>query len=267
MKSLNFFLALAVMVTLTGCQKAAETMTTPTETKTVAVQTNMPADENMEVFSASYADYQADEAQGQKHILFFHADWCPTCVKWEGNITENMGALGEDVVIYKTDYDTSDDLKLQYEITKQSMAVFVKADGSVAKKEADPSIESINNFFADDRMEMGTIQEDEMEVSETFSAIYTDFEAGAGEGQKHVLFFHAPWCPTCVKWEGKVTAGMDDLNENVVIYKTDYDTSDDLKTQYEITKQSTAVFINADGSVAKKEMDPSIESLNTFFSN
>lgn len=258
---------LGLAVTLSACNQNVDkhdAMSATTKIKTVSVETSMPADDNMEAFSASYSDYQADEATGQKHILFFHADWCPTCVKWEKNLKENMATLGDDVVIYKTDYDTSDDLKAQYEITKQSTAVFVNADGTVSKEELDPSIESLNAFFEDD---MGMMKEIETEVTETFSATYSDFEAGAGTGEKHVLFFHAPWCPTCVKWEGKVKENMADLNENVVIYKTDYDTSDDLKAQHEITKQSTVVFINADGSVAKKEMDPSLESINAFFAN
>ena len=104
-------------------------------------------------------------------------------------------------------------------------------------------------------------------VSETFSATYTDSEAGSGVDEKHILFFHAPWCATCVKWEGKIKENLSDLSPNVVIYKTDYDTADDLKTQYEITKQSSVVFVNADGSVAKKEMDPSLETINAFFAN
>jgi len=149
--SLSFMLGLAL--TLTACSQSSDnstitTTTTMTPPKVVAVETSMPADENMEVFSASYTDYQADEAMGQKHILFFHAPWCPTCVKWEAKVKESMGDLGEDVVIYKTDYDTSEALKKEYGITQQSTAAFVNADGTLAKIEADPSIESMNTFFA-----------------------------------------------------------------------------------------------------------------------
>ena len=157
MKFLNLILALTLMVTLTACQKTTDTMTQADHPpssmmeavpKMWSVETSQPADENMEAFSASYTAYQADEALGQKHILFFHAPWCPTCAKWEAMLEENMGELRDNVVIYKTDYDTSDDLKAQYEITQQSTAVFVNADGSAAKQEADPSIESMNAFFA-----------------------------------------------------------------------------------------------------------------------
>jgi thiol-disulfide isomerase/thioredoxin len=148
-------LMLGVSLTLIACSDttsdpmaSSEMPMTHEAPKTVTLETSMPADENMEVFSASYTSYQADEAEGQKHILFFHAPWCPSCAKWEANLEENMGDLGDNVVIYKTDYDTSNDLKTDYGITQQSTAAFINADGSLAKKEADPSIESMNAFFA-----------------------------------------------------------------------------------------------------------------------
>lgn len=98
--------------------------------------------------AATYVKYDADKGMGQKHILFFYADWCPTCVKWEGTLTESLGSLPSNTLIMKVDYDTADDLKTQYKITKQSTAVFINADGSVAKTEADPSMESVTAFFS-----------------------------------------------------------------------------------------------------------------------
>lgn len=112
-----------------------------------------------------------------------------------------------------------------------------------------------------------TIQTIEAESAETFGAIYTDYQAGEEIAEKHIIFFFADWCPTCVKWEGEVKNRMEDLATNAIILKANYDTETELKTQYEITQQSTAVFINADGSVAKKEADPSVESINAFFAN
>jgi thiol-disulfide isomerase/thioredoxin len=155
MKFLTLAFGFALLLTLTACQSsvntnqpsAANDVSSAQPSRTVAVN-QAPEDEVLQTFSATYTNYQADVAEGQKHILFFHADWCPTCVKWEGTVTENMDDLDDNVVIYKTDYDTSNDLKVEYEITKQSTAVFVNADGSVAKKEMDPSIESMNAFFA-----------------------------------------------------------------------------------------------------------------------
>jgi len=102
-------------------------------------------------------------------------------------------------------------------------------------------------------------------VTALSAASYTAYEADAGAGKKHVLFFHADWCGTCVKWDAKVTEALSTLPEGTMILKADYDTQSDLAAQYGVRKQSTAVFFNADGSVAKTEADPSIESLTAFF--
>jgi len=154
MKFLTVSFALIFLITLTACQTTTEDNTVADKnvskaqtSRTVSIDTSMK-EEKMQAFAATYTAYEADKAQGQKHILFFHAPWCPSCAKWEAMLEEKMGALADNVVIYKTDYDTSDDLKADYQITQQSTAVFVNADGSVAKREADPSIESMNEFFA-----------------------------------------------------------------------------------------------------------------------
>ena len=115
---------------------------------------------------------------------------------------------------------------------------------------------------ADKMMEVKDMAEETMMAK---SATYMDYEPAAGEGKKHVLFFHAEWCGTCVKWEKNLNENMETVTQDALILKADYDTMGDLAKQYEVTKQSTAVFINADGSVAKTEMDPSLESVNAFF--
>ncbi len=109
------------------------------------------------------------------------------------------------------------------------------------------------------------IKEEAEEAVTALSATYTDYEANKGTGKKHILFFHASWCGTCVAWEKKINEMMAELPENTLILKADYDSNTDLRTQYEINKQSTAAFINADGSVAKTEMDPSLDSVKAFF--
>lgn len=55
---------------------------------------------------------------GSRILLFFHADWCPTCRNFEKQISETT--LPKDIVIYKVDYDTADELKKKYSILSQS---------------------------------------------------------------------------------------------------------------------------------------------------
>lgn len=105
------------------------------------------AAENLTAYSATYTAYNANAAADQKQILFFHADWCPTCVKWDTKINQALSSLPDSAVILKVDYDNNADLAAQYGVTKQSSAVFLNADGSVAKVESDPSVESVTTFF------------------------------------------------------------------------------------------------------------------------
>lgn len=65
-----------------------------------------------------------------------------------------------------------------------------------------------------------------------------------------ILFFHAPWCPTCKAADTnfmKETAPV-----NTVIFKTDYDSNTQLRQKYGVTFQHTFVSLNADGSLKKK---------------
>ena len=77
--------------------------------------------------------------------------------------------------------------------------------------------------------------------------VYSPEAFKAARDTKRVLYFHAPWCPTCVPTDREFTAKSDQIPQDVVLFKTDYDTSTDLKKQYAITYQHTFVLVDADG--------------------
>lgn len=101
--------------------KQPQTPTTITETSTVS----------------RYRDYSKsafDETFGKKRVYFFHAPWCPTCVPADKEFQANAQQIPEDVVLFKTDYDTSVDLKKEYAITYQHTFVLVDENGNEIKK-------------------------------------------------------------------------------------------------------------------------------------
>lgn len=93
-----------------------------------------------------------------------------------------------------------------------------------------------------------------IDTNETAGA-YTSYSASAVEsalasGKKVVLFFHAPWCPSCKAADTGLSNST--APENMVVFKTDYDTNTELRKKYGVTSQHTFVSINADGSLKKK---------------
>lgn len=67
-----------------------------------------------------------------------------------------------------------------------------------------------------------------------------------------MLFFHAPWCPSCRGLNSNIEANRDDIPASLTILKTDYDTETALKQKYGVTIQHTLVQVDKDGNLIKK---------------
>ena len=106
------------------------------------------------------------------------------------------------------------------------------------------------------------------EAVEMMHSVYRDYTADRfaelkGD-QKFALFFHAPWCPTCRALEANILNNAEQLKEGVIL-KADYDSEVALKKEYGIRVQTSVVFFNADGSVEKTKVNPSLKELAGFF--
>jgi len=67
-----------------------------------------------------------------------------------------------------------------------------------------------------------------------------------------VLFFHAPWCPTCKLLNDNLEENQNSISSDLTILKTDYDSETDLKKKYGVTYQHTLVQVDASGNLIKK---------------
>ena len=67
---------------------------------------------------------------------------------------------------------------------------------------------------------------------------------------RRVLFFHAPWCPQCRALEQSIKEGK--IPAGVTIFKTDYDTSLDLRGKYGVTMQTTLIEVGVNGDSVNK---------------
>lgn len=84
---------------------------------------------------------------GTEKILFFHASWCPSCIKGDSQLQEleTAGKIG--TTVYKVDYDTSADLKAKYNIAMQHTFVKVDGNGNLLSTVAAPTDTQLMNFI------------------------------------------------------------------------------------------------------------------------
>ncbi len=81
-----------------------------------------------------------DEGQA---LLFFYADWCPTCRSADKSIQKDHTLLPKGLTILKLNYDTETDLKRQYNVTAQHTFVHVNRQGKEISKWLGGGVETI----------------------------------------------------------------------------------------------------------------------------
>ncbi|SRR3989339_195124 len=110
---------------------------TPKEIMVKEKSTAMDKSDVTQVNSSRYINYSKtsfDQMYDKKRVYFFHANWCPTCKSANEEFIQNINKIPDDVVLFKTDYDTEKELKTQYGITYQHTFVFVDSQGKEIKK-------------------------------------------------------------------------------------------------------------------------------------
>ena len=233
--------------------------------------------EEMKMMNEHYKDFtqsEFDNLRGnKKFVAFFHADWCSTCKKWEKELLSTLPELPTDAVVLKVDYDKEESLKKELNVKSQSTAVFFNEKGKITNTVIDPDMNEVKTFFGSTE----SMEEKEESVSDTDKAEsvitegekiaeYSAEEKASLAGQKHLLFFYADWCPTCLRWKKSIEENLSELPATTRILIADYDEETELKKEFKITTQSMAVFINEDGSFESKS-DPKVEVIKAFFSN
>jgi thiol-disulfide isomerase/thioredoxin len=96
----------------------------------------MEGDEAM-MKKGTYAEYSPETlamAKSGKTLLFFKADWCPTCRALDADITANLDMIPAGVTILEVNYDTATDLKQKYGVTTQHTLVQIDANGTLVSK-------------------------------------------------------------------------------------------------------------------------------------
>lgn len=86
--------------------------------------------------AGSYEEYSPEKVSNSegKIVLFFKANWCPTCRALDVNIKSNLSNIPSDVIILEVDYDNSTELKQKYGVTYQHTLVQVDQEGNQLAK-------------------------------------------------------------------------------------------------------------------------------------
>jgi len=86
-----------------------------------------------------YSQALREELHGQEpYVIFFHADWCPTCQALEADIKKELSTFPNGTKILKANFDKEQKLKQEYGIVMQSTLVFIDAEGNHVKTLAAP---------------------------------------------------------------------------------------------------------------------------------
>lgn len=108
----------------------------------------------------------------------------------------------------------------------------------------------------------GGMRNENAEVKEEHFGDYSLYGDGViGNGSESVLFFHAAWCPYCIKNDALLKAWYEQERQPRSTYKIDYDTAGDLKKQFGVTNQDTFILIDGSGNEIKRVTFPSESAL------
>lgn len=140
-----FGIGLSIVLTsqLSGANnRKPELSTTPSPQESNRIQVtaeNPQPDANATNSYQEFSETVLSEAIDKRRVLFFYANWCPTCKAAEQDIQANMQQLPPDVVIIRVNYNDSDtdenekELAKKYAITYQHTFVHLDAQNNAIK--------------------------------------------------------------------------------------------------------------------------------------
>lgn len=101
------------------------------EGKQKAGETMKEMGENLAGGTGTYQEYsEAQVAENDGALLFFHASWCPSCRTLDESITKESENIPGGLAILKLDYDKETELKKKYAVVGQHTLVQVDKDGN-----------------------------------------------------------------------------------------------------------------------------------------
>ncbi len=88
----------------------------------------------------SFSDNSLEENKSTRRVLFFYANWCPTCRPADASFTQNEAKIPSDVTVIRVNYndtETTDEekaLSVKYGVTYQHTFVQIDTNDQVVTK-------------------------------------------------------------------------------------------------------------------------------------
>lgn len=122
-----------------GVEDSTRNQANPTSQQEDTTKTQIPTAQASEEATAKgmYVDYTAEvlaAALEKKRVLFFYANWCPSCRQQDTNLQLSAAQIPPGLAIFKVDYDSETGLRQKYGVTLQHTFVLIDENGNELKQ-------------------------------------------------------------------------------------------------------------------------------------
>jgi thiol-disulfide isomerase/thioredoxin len=104
------------------------------EVRNLVVDTDIHFQKDKQGVYDVYTPEKLKLAKDHKVILFFKADWCPSCVTADQTLNKEFASIPKNIAILKVSYDTDIELRKKYGVTIQHTFVQVDEQGNQITK-------------------------------------------------------------------------------------------------------------------------------------
>jgi hypothetical protein len=156
-------------------------------------------------------------------------------------------------VVYSSSKSSKNDAdmmkKEQADITTMTVAELMERE----KMEKEAMEKKIAEEGVMTKKDDGVMMKKEEGTTMSIKGSYGDYDASKlsnAEKGDVVLFFHAPWCPSCATSNKNFLASP--TPDRLTLLKVDFDSSTALRQKYDVTYQHTFVQVDKNGNLIKK---------------
>jgi thiol-disulfide isomerase/thioredoxin len=199
---------------------------------TLAMSSNKPADKMVKDAMMKTSEVMKKTEDATKMAADKMAMEKEAMMKKDAMSKSSNTMMKDDEIIMKADGT---------KMTAEEMAMMKKEEAMTMKK--DKMMKEGDAMSKDTMMKSGEVASPKGMYSQ-----YSVTNLAQNVTGTNVIFFHAPWCPSCKSIDADITANLDKLPEGFQILKADFDSSTALRQKYGVTQQSTFVKVDKDGN-------------------